>query len=147
MARTHIRPGFESRVRVGGLQNGVAERSSFVLEGKRNNFLFNECRRRAVSARSLDELVTFMLDLNSKRCRPPLSDHEIHATAGSVWSYKEQERLFVPRGENAAVTTRSEFRLLRDEPDALVLLTFLKIQHGGRLEPFPVVTEAMTKPS
>lgn len=80
-----------------------------ITEGSRNGTL-TSIAGKARQALKMDQaqLTTYLLDVNQKRCHPPLPDEEVRTIAESIARYEvKDERVFrngVPMGSNPDVT-------------------------------------------
>jgi len=99
-----------------------------VTEGHRNKSLWEHCMRSAHFCDDVESLLDVARTANAE-CLPPLSDAEVVATAKSAWRYNE-------RGENRFGQTGVWFptneanALIAADPDAFVLLAYLKANNG-----------------
>jgi hypothetical protein len=57
-----------------------------VLRGERNNWLFRQCLRAALSGDSFDDLLDYAQTRNDE-CDPVLDDDEVQKIAASAWGY------------------------------------------------------------
>jgi hypothetical protein len=63
-----------------------------IPEGSRNSLLFQEgCSQRRIG-KSLEEIETELLEINAKRCRPPLDEGEVRKIAASAASYPSEDQ-------------------------------------------------------
>jgi hypothetical protein len=75
-------------------KTGYAELDSqdLIVEGGRNNALTSILgKARQVLKMDREQLFAFGLDINQKRCRPPMSDSEVRTIANSVAGYAVKE--------------------------------------------------------
>jgi Bifunctional DNA primase/polymerase, N-terminal/Primase C terminal 1 (PriCT-1) len=100
-----------------------------VREGKRNNTLFDECRRRAKHCSSLDMLLGFARMRNSAYL-PPMDDVEVIKTAKSAWKYEVEGRNYI--SQKAPFSLQSEFAFFLEcgQLEAFALLAFLLDKNG-----------------
>jgi DNA-binding XRE family transcriptional regulator len=132
----------------GQRNNHFASAKAFPLRsiavGRRNDTLFRLLLRQAPYCDTFNDLHDVACTINDSSLEEPLPLAEVAQIASSAWGYEQ-------RGENWAgreardINRRSEFDILQQNPDAYVLWTNIKIEHGARREPFAVSPEAMAK--
>jgi hypothetical protein len=146
LGRQSCQPRIDKRtVAESGKAVAVPLEGQDVREGGRNDFIFAAALGLAASVASFDDLLARLLGINEALCLPPLPAQEIRRAAKSAWGYREGGHLFQQCGQANAVTEAAEFQCLKDEPNAFVLLTLLRLNHGIRQEPFAIVKEAMSR--
>jgi hypothetical protein len=120
------------------LQHAVDQRHP--AKGERNNTLFRSALFGAHACRSVEELAAFCAELNDN-CSPPLPEHEVSQIATNAWRYQVEGRNWV--GQRArTITTADEFERLDYNADAQMLLTEIRLAHGGRQGPFAMAAKA-----
>lgn len=97
----------------------------------RNTKLFNKARTLAANVDDKDKFIEDVFKFN-QLFNDPLGIEEVNKTLDSVWKYKQENRLLIPGCEAAAIIRRNEFEKLSDSPQALKLLTKLRLEHGWR---------------
>jgi Primase C terminal 1 (PriCT-1) len=98
-----------------------------INKGSRNNALFRACMKRAHSCANLDELLAFARDV-SAYYQPPMEESEVMKVANSAWGYTERgENRF---GQHGAYFATEEVAALLPDPDAFLLLAFLRAHNG-----------------
>lgn len=106
----------------------------------RNNTLFHRALRQARNATSQEELIQMVSHAN-RQFADPLPADEVLSVSNSAWKYKMQNRIMVGGGEATAVVFQSDIDHLWNEPNALMLLTRLRLANGWRNgEPFPLAS-------
>jgi DNA-binding XRE family transcriptional regulator len=115
-----------------------------IAVGRRNDTLFRLLLRQAPYCDTFNDLVDVAFTINDGSLEEPLPPAEVATTASSVWRYEQRGENWAGR-EARAVIDRSTFEILQQNPDAYVLWTKLKIEHGARKEAFAVCPEAMAK--
>jgi hypothetical protein len=113
------------------LQRDMAVRANV---GQRNDWLFKQLLIPARRCKDESELANEAFRLN-QQCNPPLPYNEVLTLARKVWGYRNSGKLMAP-GHQYAVTDINDIKLLKDEPDALLLFTFLQANHDGLREEF-----------
>jgi hypothetical protein len=78
--------------------------------------------------RTHDELLDRALILNEQECEDPLPVPEVMKMVRWLWGRKQEGQLWRAGGEARAVLRQSEWEALG--PDALQLLTGLRLSHG-----------------
>ena len=105
-----------------------------IAKGQRNRELLRFCMTEARSCASLDELVDRAAAFAETALSPvpePVTAEEIKRTAMSAWGYEERGENWCGKGRVVAFDHDTLDRYLHD-PDALLLLTWLKRHHWGR---------------
>ncbi len=106
-----------------------------IREGARNNTLWRHCMRNAHHCDDFDALLDVARTANNQYL-PPLPDSEVVKVATSAWGYTE-------RGDNhfgqtgVWLSTEEVNHLIKQNPDDLVLLSFL-FANNGRSKPFMI---------
>jgi hypothetical protein len=135
-----------SQARGGGERSGspgIATLRSIPV-GRRNDTLFATSLREVRHCDTIDDLIDKALHINDSNLEEPLPAAEVEKIAHSAWDYDQRGGNWVGR-EARAVIDRSTFEILQQNPDAYVLWTKLKFEHGARKEPFALCLEAMGK--
>lgn len=79
----------------------VVAAEDVIGEGSRNDALFNAgCGMRGKGL-EVDEIMEELMDLNEKRCSPPLMESEIHAIAESAATYEPNPVMAPPTGKDS----------------------------------------------
>ena len=98
-----------------------------AAQGARNTQLWRHCMKAAHHVDTFDELLEVARTFNED-CLPPMEDTEVIATARSAWGYTErgQNRF----GQHGAWFPKDDVNRLIDNPDAFLLLAFLRAHQG-----------------
>ena len=102
-----------------------------VREGCRDDTLWRRCMQ---DARHCDDFDA-MLDVahtNNASFLPPLPDEQVMKVAKSAWKYTEKGRNWFGVGKRIISTHDEVDGLLRERPDAYLLLTILRRHHWAR---------------
>jgi hypothetical protein len=119
----------------GQLRTAAPQGTERIHEGARNMTLWRHCMRHAHYCDDFDALLDVARTANNQYL-PPLSDSEVVKAATSAWGYTE-------RGDNRFgqtgvwLSTEDVNRLIKQNPDDLVLLNFL-FANNGRSKPFMI---------
>lgn len=114
-----------------------------AAEGGRNTALFAALRVVAHACGGLADLAAEAHGINAQ-FSPPLAAGEVQKVARSVWTLKEQGRLFVSGQEPRILMLPSELQTL--SADAFYLWGWIKSWHGAKHgEPFALSPKAMQK--
>jgi len=114
-----------------------------VLEGTRNNTMLKLLLREVKGCDSPDQILDAAHGMNQSFV-PPMPDREVQRVAASAWDYEERGENWV--GEESFVKVRRpEFGLLSHDPDALVMLIFLRLSHEGIRDEFAVSPKGIHK--
>lgn len=105
-----------------------------VQRGRRNDQLWRECMRQAPYCSTMAELMQRAAGMNASMFYEPLPDEEVLRVVASAWLKTETGQNWFGRGGRVVLTDQHVDRLVRDHPDALILLAFLKRHHWGRPE-------------
>lgn len=135
-------PLYQSTVipcRPGAIGSDVDDMIGGPVEGTRNLALFTYLRGVAFDCSDESALIDQANEFN-RSCRPPLPNAEVLGAVQSVWRYRMEGRLAKP-GEHFAMITDRETGLLFKQPDAVLLLVYLRQLHGSRRKPFALVPE------
>ena len=111
--------------------------------GERNRTLFGLALKASAAVTSYEDLVSGLRAINDANCSPPLPLAEVERVAQSAWRYRQAGLIYADDGERRAVLTEGEFDKYADDPDALVLLVFLRLQHGPGASSIAVSPGAM----
>jgi len=117
----------------------------YVPDGQRGDTLFKHCLRQVRHCDDVDTLLDVARTFNVNACVPELPDAEVVKTARSAWKIQQdgKNRVGGPPQVVLPATDIDRFAQAANGADALMLLTFLKCNHGGRHEPFALVVDAM----
>ena len=109
-------------------QRDKKERDAKVLEGRRNNSVFNYLIKEAWTIDNKDELTLLGNDFNQKQCVPPLGDKEMAQIIHSVWRKKLSGQAWRPKQQFAEFSlSREEMETFYNDPRCLVLLAHLRM--------------------
>ena len=134
----------ELRVDGGGPTEPDVATGRLVPFGRRNTELFLKLKDAAFSCTTHHDLLDLALDLNQRVCEEPLPTNELVKMVRWLWHRKQVGELWRSGEEARAVVRRSEWEPL--DPDALKLLTGLRISHGAeRGKLFAVASAPMAK--
>jgi len=112
------------------------------MEGHRNNDLFRHCLRQARVCADFDALLDVARTFNG-HCLPPLPDGEVVKTARSAWG--KQATGINWTGEHMVVFKgRAADRMIREDPDCFILLSFLRANNGPHSE-FMATTKGLAQ--
>jgi hypothetical protein len=100
--------------------------------GCRNDSLWRECMARARDCRTISDLMEVAVILNRTVLYEPLSDEEVIRIVASAWAKELAGENWFGRGGQVIVSAAEVDELLRQDPDAFVLLTVLRRHHWGR---------------
>jgi hypothetical protein len=99
-----------------------------IGQGTRNKRLFQHCLREARHCDEFDALLDVARTFNLS-CVPPLTDSEVIKTAQSIWKMQIEGRIWA--GRHMVVFDSNDVnRLIRNDPDAFQLLSFLRANNG-----------------
>jgi len=115
-----------------------------IAVGRRNDTLFRLLLSQAPYCDTFDDLHDVAFTINDCNLEEPLPAAEVEKIVHSAWTYEQRGRNWVGH-EARAVIRRSEFDILQQNQDALMLWTKLKLEHGSRTQSFAVSPEAMAK--
>jgi hypothetical protein len=105
----------------------VAEQAHIVKKGARNSTLWRHCMRQAHHCDDFGALLDVARTFNES-CQPALEDEEVMKIANSAWGYIERgENRF---GQHGAYFPVGEVAAMLQDPDAFVLLAFLRTHNG-----------------
>jgi hypothetical protein len=111
------------------------------LPGQRNNHLFFELRKAAPGCTSFADLLTRAEAVNNTFF-PKLSQHEVYATARSVWGYKQAGTLRLPGEQYIQLPIgKDAIQKLAVYPPALALYAALR---ATRITPTFTIPQAGT---
>jgi len=129
-------------LKLGSLYEGEGGR---IVKGTRNTLLHEHCLHQARYCDTENDLLDVARTFNVNSCVPELPDAEVVKTVRSVCKWKQENRIWVggPPQVVLPATDIDRFAQAENGADALMLLTVLKCNHGGRHEPFAVVAGAM----
>lgn len=102
-----------------------------IREGERNNTLFKHALEHAHFVDDIDDLIDVVQTRNMD-CVPPLPDATVLKIAQSAWKYQTDGRNLVGRGRSVVTPHTVIDSLMRDDPDAFVLLVLLRRHHWSR---------------
>jgi hypothetical protein len=101
-----------------------------VFKGVRNKALWEYCMRSALWCDDFDALLDAARSQNDNNV-PPLQDNEVMKIAKSAWDYTESGRNRFGR-TGAWLPTEEVNSLMRENPDALFLLMFLRANNAPK---------------
>jgi hypothetical protein len=102
-----------------------------VPEGKRGDMLFRYCLQAALSCETRDDLLAQAKAVNATYL-PPMSDNDVIRAVESAWDKECTGNNWAGRGGRIIITHEDVDLLMREEPDAFLLLSKLKRHHWGR---------------
>ncbi|QIK78644.1 hypothetical protein G7077_06785 [Sphingomonas piscis] len=105
--------------------------AGLVGAGQRNDQLWTACMKRASSCGSFDELLEIGMHLNQAEFYEPLPADEVLKVVASAWQKECTGENWFGRGARVVWATEDIDTLLRNDPDAFILLTILKRHHWG----------------
>jgi len=114
-----------------------------VTEGARSNTLLKFLLREAKGCDSPEALIDVARGVNDSFV-PPLPDAEILHVAQSAWKYESRNENWAGT-EARTVLSASEAALLRANPEAGFFLLLIRLNRGGRDEPFAVSPEGLRR--
>lgn len=118
---------------LGGL--AASERLTKPLRaGNRNNELWRACMKRAVACQTFDELLEAGMQMNLSQCYEPLPADEVLKIVASAWEKERIGENWFARGGRVIMQAEDIDGILRDDPDAFILLTVLRRHHWGNRE-------------
>lgn len=126
-----------------------AARLRAVMEGERNEWLFQNCLKEAPHVDGFEDLLDVARTRNDE-CEPILDDAEVVKVASSAWRYQITGRNFYSSHGFAPAMPLTEVMALAElhPGDTAALLCFLRIKHSARMkrgETFHLATDAMEK--
>ena len=127
-----IQGTLDDLARLPGLRNAVDVTEApqgAVGTGKRNETLWRHCMAEAIYTDDFDALLDVARTHNYE-FSPPLSDAEVAKTARSAWDMTVQGKNWFGSGERVVTTFDEIDGLMRDHPDAFLLLTMLRRHHS-----------------
>jgi hypothetical protein len=116
-----------------------------IQKGDRNNFMFQLACETALSAPSLEELVTQVSLMNERLCHPPMSSDEVAKICKSIWKRRSSGTLRSPGlgpYHPLAKDLFLKFKGQKRGPDALMLYHELWFANWDR-DTFVISPEAM----
>ena len=117
---------------------------SRISVGQRNKLLFRFVLGDLAAGNDRDTTLQRAFTWNDLHCDPPLTCSEVEKTARSALRYHESGRNWVG-GEPQVIVTKSDLGDFAGSGDAMLLWVNLKAAHGGRHEPFAIVSKAMAR--
>jgi hypothetical protein len=112
-------------------------------EGQRNDALFRHCLQNA-RANSKENLLAMAQEFSQTQLQPPLPQSEVIKTAESALRMEAEGRNWCGAGQRLFIPFDVVDDLLRDAPDAFILLTLLRRRHFGLRNVF-FVANAMAR--
>lgn len=109
------------------LQNGQR-----IECGRRNQFLWRECMKKARDCPNVEQLMGFAVKANQSSFYEPLADEEVLRIVASAWAKETSGDNLFGRGGRVVIPTDQIDKLLKSYPDAFILLTILRRHHWGR---------------
>ena len=104
------------------------ERAAKVLEGRRNNAVFDYLIKKAWAIDNEDELAALGHDFNQEKCLPPLDAKEMTQIIHSVWKKKQSGQAWRPKQQFAEFSfSKEEMETFYQDPKCLVLLGHLRM--------------------
>lgn len=115
------------RVEMAPASAGVpAER---VESGRRNEALWRACMAQARQCSNINELMEAAMHQNEQLFYEPLADAEVLKIVASAWTKEMAGENWIGRGKRVVVDFAEVDNLLRNHPDAFVLLMLLRRYH------------------
>jgi hypothetical protein len=115
-----------------------------VIEGTRNDSLFDLARPLAWNATSHEAFLIELRKANAEINQPPLPDAEVERTAARVWQYKLEGRLFLSGRQRIILDGDTMKPLIAaGDLDAIALLLCLRQTHGHTAGQFAAAPKAM----
>ena len=114
------------------LAGTIGHTTQRVPIGRRNDNLWRECMAHARDCRSISDLMEVAVTLNRTALYEPLPDDEVMRVVASAWAKELAGENWFGRGGQVVVSAAEVDELLRQDPDAFVLLTVLRRHHWGR---------------
>lgn len=104
------------------------ERATKVLEGRRNNAVFDCLIKKAWAIDNEDELAALGDDFNQEKCLPPLDAKEMAQITLSVWKKKLSGQAWRPKQQFAEFSfSKEEMETFYKDAKCLVLLAHLRM--------------------
>ena len=114
-------------------QKDKKERAANVLEGHRNQTIFDFLRKNAWRMKTKKEMTLEAEDFNQKHCMPPLGKRELASTIQSAWNIKLSGQARRPHEQFAELNvSREELDTLMSDTKALALLVYLRLNMPPR---------------
>lgn len=119
-----------------------------IEQGRRNNWLFQQCLVQARRCDSYDDLLDWAQTRNDE-CEPPLRDADVVKIVTSAWGYEQRASNWVGEPARVVYTKVEVAELARRFPgNPLALHMKLRAEHGARVqagETFRLQRRAMVK--
>jgi hypothetical protein len=138
-----VRPGSLPVIEENTMPGDQVESLRAIKKGRRNTTLFKLLLRQVQFCADQDALMETAKSIN-RNCEPVLPDAEVVRTVDSVWNMEQSGENWAGK-EAKVVFSASEYSILMENSDALLLWGFLKMMHGGRSEPFAVSPKGMAE--
>ena len=104
------------------------QRENKVLEGNRNNTVYDYLIKKAWAIDTLDELTSLANNFNQENCFPPLDAKEMAQIIHSVWKKKLSGQAWRPKQQFAEFSfSKEEMETFYKDPKCLVLLGHLRM--------------------
>lgn len=111
---------------------GKASAPPLVEAGRRNEALWRACMDRAPRCSSITDLIEEAVQLNRTMLYEPLPDEEVLRIVASAWAKELTGTNWFSRGGRVVFERSQIDDLLKQDPDAFLLLTILKRHHWNR---------------
>lgn len=105
-----------------------------VETGKRNHELFRACLKAARECRQPSDVMRRAVEMNQAMFYEPLPDEEVLRVVASAWSMELSGNNWCGSSGRVVVDAGEVDELLRNHPDAFILLTILRRHHWGNHE-------------
>lgn len=119
------------------MRHSLASKSDvpeLIDEGRRNENLWRVCMKQAPKCSGITEMMEFAMHQNASLFFKPLPDDEVMRVVASAWAKELSGDNWFGRGGRVVVDAGDVDGLLREHPDAFVLLTILRRHHWGSQE-------------
>lgn len=110
----------------------VANDTALIEAGLRNQSLWRACMARARSCQSITQLMEFAVHTNSTAFYEPLPDSEVLRVVASAWAKQVSGQNWFGTGGRVVLDHADIDRVLGSDPDAFILLSWLRRHHWGR---------------
>jgi hypothetical protein len=122
-----------------------ALKKSVFSVGERNKTLFNYLKKQAPECSSYEALQIIGFNFNQQKLSPALTQDEVVRTVKSIWSYKEEGRLFNAGEQNLILNMERLNPLIFDHPKAFAMYVDLIRCHRGVNEVFAICPKGYAK--
>ncbi len=123
---------------------GGAAPGGQIPDGERGRQLFKRALRLAPDCETAGELALKLHAVNEVECEPPLAWELVDKTAASAWGYQVRGKNRVGRGRYVRVP-ETRLERLKDDADAFLLDTVLRLKHQGLRTRFAASPRAMER--